>query len=233
MKLPDSMSTVTPLSKGLALLIFVLTPFIGFYFGMLYQRSQTPIQIVKVSNPQTAQDTSVEEKRGTVALSNQITFEYPNGWHVAKYYSDLEYNPTLYYIDKVPWEINAPSDRSPHTMLTVYSELDEPQVVYDALISNFQSLHENITVKSIPQESYGEILHYKGIISEPSLYGGGNADFYILKTWNSTNFPSKESLIITIGPGFERLDDSNQTYEEILQSVEPCFTEYCAYEEKK
>lgn len=39
MKLPRSYTTVTPLSKALAMLLFVALPFIGFYFGYKYANS--------------------------------------------------------------------------------------------------------------------------------------------------------------------------------------------------
>lgn len=36
--LPKSLTTVTPLSKFIAFVLFVLMPFIGFYIGMNYQK---------------------------------------------------------------------------------------------------------------------------------------------------------------------------------------------------
>lgn len=39
MKLPKSMTTVTPLSKFIALSMFILFPVIAFYFGMKYQQA--------------------------------------------------------------------------------------------------------------------------------------------------------------------------------------------------
>lgn len=38
MVLPRSLTTVTPFSKFLALLFFILLPFMGFFFGMAYQQ---------------------------------------------------------------------------------------------------------------------------------------------------------------------------------------------------
>lgn len=38
MKLPASLTTVTPLSKFIAMVLFVSLPFIGFYLGMEYQK---------------------------------------------------------------------------------------------------------------------------------------------------------------------------------------------------
>ena len=39
MKLPKSVTTVTPFSKTLALLMFILFPLAGFYIGMQYQKA--------------------------------------------------------------------------------------------------------------------------------------------------------------------------------------------------
>ena len=42
MPLPKSFTTVTPLSKTLALILFILLPFMGFYAGMKFQQSMEP-----------------------------------------------------------------------------------------------------------------------------------------------------------------------------------------------
>ncbi len=39
MKLPSYLTKVTPLSKTLALILFILLPFLGFYLGVKYQSS--------------------------------------------------------------------------------------------------------------------------------------------------------------------------------------------------
>ena len=36
--LPEYMTTVTPFSKALAMVLFVSLPFVGFILGMLYQQ---------------------------------------------------------------------------------------------------------------------------------------------------------------------------------------------------
>src|SRR5689334_578948 len=41
MTLPTSLTTVTTLSKILALILFILFPFVGFYVGMQYEAIQT------------------------------------------------------------------------------------------------------------------------------------------------------------------------------------------------
>lgn len=41
MNLPKSLTTVTPFSKYLAMFLFIILPFVGFYLGMRYQKSLT------------------------------------------------------------------------------------------------------------------------------------------------------------------------------------------------
>jgi hypothetical protein len=36
---PKQLTTVTPFSKTIAIILFILLPFIGFYIGMQYQRT--------------------------------------------------------------------------------------------------------------------------------------------------------------------------------------------------
>jgi hypothetical protein len=51
-KLPKWLTTVTPLSKILAMILFVLLPFVGFYIGMKYQEKTniSPI-VINVNKP--------------------------------------------------------------------------------------------------------------------------------------------------------------------------------------
>lgn len=51
-KLPKYLTTVTPLSKTIALILFILLPFLGFYFGRIYQQAidaanQQVTQVIK------------------------------------------------------------------------------------------------------------------------------------------------------------------------------------------
>lgn len=52
MKLAKSLTTVTPFSKFLAMLIFIIFPFIGFYLGISYQKSlSTVLNNTPLPNP--------------------------------------------------------------------------------------------------------------------------------------------------------------------------------------
>lgn len=56
MPLPNSLTTVTPLSKALAAALFIIFPFIGFYLGIQYQKGITPLisnQVTPSPTPQT------------------------------------------------------------------------------------------------------------------------------------------------------------------------------------
>lgn len=71
MKLPNSMTTVTPLSKAIAMALFVALPFVGFYLGMKYQSSisTNPIETVK-NAPFQQQEVTPQEPTNTPAQIN-------------------------------------------------------------------------------------------------------------------------------------------------------------------
>jgi len=63
MKLPKEITTVTPLSKAVALIMFISLPIIAFFFGMRYQTMlleqnisliPTPISVSPTAKPETA-----------------------------------------------------------------------------------------------------------------------------------------------------------------------------------
>ncbi len=51
MKLPKYLVTVTPLSKLVALILFILLPILGFFLGMYYQQKiYTEVSAVRIEN---------------------------------------------------------------------------------------------------------------------------------------------------------------------------------------
>ena len=51
MTLPKELTTVTPFSKYLAMILFIIFPFVGFYLGSIYeQRALTATQTVSVTH---------------------------------------------------------------------------------------------------------------------------------------------------------------------------------------
>lgn len=97
MKLPKELTTVTPLSKYLAMLVFIIMPFIGFFYGMQYQETldlierqqmETNLLIHRAPTPTplpaeasvTEDDITANWK--TYTIPNILTFKYPQNYIV-------------------------------------------------------------------------------------------------------------------------------------------------------
>lgn len=61
MKLSKSFTTVTPLSKSIALALVIALPFLGFYFGIQYERA---VQTANTPVPTVYQKQPSEQKTG-------------------------------------------------------------------------------------------------------------------------------------------------------------------------
>ena len=81
MQLPQSLTTVTKFSKLLAMFLFILLPFLGFYLGTRYQQSLTPpIQNASsftMAKPTPTPDLTANWKTYT-NKEFSFTFAYPN-----------------------------------------------------------------------------------------------------------------------------------------------------------
>lgn len=66
MALPRSFTTVTPLSKFLAMTIFIVFPFVGFYLGYHYAVKSCipPIAKTKLISPTPAQKITITKNPG-------------------------------------------------------------------------------------------------------------------------------------------------------------------------
>ena len=73
MKLPPSLTTVTPLSKFLALSLFILFPLVGFYAGMEYQKAIRLIEQQTMNQP-TQPPSPTNVQRQTDEMSNWKTY---------------------------------------------------------------------------------------------------------------------------------------------------------------
>jgi len=104
-KLPKWLATVTPFSKLLAMSLFILFPFIGFYLGMQYQKilmGNSPIASEinksKALEPTIIQTNTTNWKTFTSTTSG-YSFKYPNDWTEQK--SD-EINETEAFLTAPP-----------------------------------------------------------------------------------------------------------------------------------
>lgn len=64
-KLPESFTTVTPLSKYLAMALFVIFPFVGFYLGIQYQKmagsSEANLEVIATPAPKTEKEANIPQ----------------------------------------------------------------------------------------------------------------------------------------------------------------------------
>ncbi len=92
MKLPQSLTTVTPLSTFLAVLLFITLPLLGFLFGMQYQQQinfleyKTPViyrahtGISPTQNPILNQPPANGGWHNFIEENYRFQFQYPSGW---------------------------------------------------------------------------------------------------------------------------------------------------------
>lgn len=99
---PNPLTTVTPLSKTLALILFVVLPFLGFYLGMRYQLAlSVPVptslvntnQVNRTNNsfanltqpqasPTPSTNNETENRKVYVSPKLNFSFRYPMDWQV-------------------------------------------------------------------------------------------------------------------------------------------------------
>ena len=70
MKLPNSFTTVTPLSKTLAMLLFVSLPFIGFILGINYQKTTVIPPSITLPTPTPRIETNLPTKSITPIITS-------------------------------------------------------------------------------------------------------------------------------------------------------------------
>lgn len=86
MTLPPTLTTVTPFSKLLAMILFILFPLIGFYLGIKYQQAVTPqnvYQALSTAKPTPTPPPAGEPTANWKTYNNNILgiqFKYPPSW---------------------------------------------------------------------------------------------------------------------------------------------------------
>lgn len=88
MKLPKSLTTVTPFSKSLALCMFILFPILGFFLGMTYQKMLSPQDFLsRESNEKNEVITPTPTVKTTIPEGKACTMEAklcPDGSYVGR-----------------------------------------------------------------------------------------------------------------------------------------------------
>lgn len=86
MKLPPSFTTVTPLSKTITMIVFVILPVLGFFYGVRYQQKLDAPLITPSTPAQTIEKivyqplTSTNNWKTYTNAKIGMTFKYPPSW---------------------------------------------------------------------------------------------------------------------------------------------------------
>lgn len=135
MKLKKELTTITPLSKCLAMIFFILFPFIGFYLGMKYQ------QMITISNPIRGKQTTATSLTPMIHISlrdkDQVFYAKNNGkimiFNDGLYFLEgqqLTSYPNAYSIQWMPL-IHAPQGVQEDNFRQVYSMKQWSSPIYD------------------------------------------------------------------------------------------------------
>ena len=105
-KLPKWLTTVTPFSKALAMILFIALPFVGFYLGAQYQEKTIPslvefrtiptptptfhrtiLTLSPTPTPIQTDSSTTDLKNGNTLYENKtfnFSFEYPSSWKLVE-----------------------------------------------------------------------------------------------------------------------------------------------------
>src|SRR5258706_5864740 len=160
MQLSKELTTVTPFSKYLAMVLFILFPFIGFYLGMQYQaRSNTYIQlnhnnqaqIIIKKNPTPIPSQTNNWKTYTNTLES-YSFQYPSDWKLKQETRQGFDKPWIsIYPNVAPCLSNVnPSSCETAQVIYIYSENNPKNLsIQDFIGSNHTSL-QPIAISGLP-----------------------------------------------------------------------------------
>ena len=204
MKLPNSWTKVTTFSKIMAMALFVSLPFIGFYFGINYQKLQQSIETL-VTDPEkdtpTPMVTSPSDKsdQPIVIYSQQISQQNTanRSWPTVKIFRKIGNNtpevliPSMGTVDEYPSDYVLSPDKK-----TLLINLENKFVLFD--------LQTKQIYKTITLEHGG---NYRGVNFSPDSnklfiwdhqYAGADRSYsvyiYDLKTGQKTPLSVDQSL---------------------------------------
>lgn len=98
MKLPKELTTVTPLSKYFAMILFISLPFVGFLLGIKYQetinlQTNQSEDIISINKRPTPTSKNINEWEIYTNKKYGFSFNYPSSW---KTQSIKVYNPKYF-----------------------------------------------------------------------------------------------------------------------------------------
>jgi hypothetical protein len=115
MKLPQSFTTVTPLSKVIAILLFASLPFIGFYFGIKFQQSvSVPFEANPIISTPSVIPTASTPSVNNIDDAKNSLIEYFTLLHEEKFEEAVQYHGSGYEYVKSG---NVSNDNRPASLL--------------------------------------------------------------------------------------------------------------------
>ena len=221
MKLPNFLTTVTTLSKIIALVLFILLPFIGFYLGTKYKNISNPLPLeLNTSNIKSLKGYSSHTLDGT-----NLTFSIPET------YKETTDNKTSGMQAHVKPSLNflksaiIPAFNSSKEFL--YATVEERLSVYiiKTNVSPSQWLKENVTLQGQsfdPKDTKEIEINGRTVTVAYTSCCGGYSPTYIIQYQNVNR---ENILIIFVGNAFMQSKDGinrgygNYFLDDVLHSV--------------
>ena len=204
-KFPKWLTTVTPFSKALAMILFIILPFVGFYLGMQYQ------QKVAISTPITLSKLNIENKINNSTVQN-------NGCDSADYY-------LKFLQQKFGSGINLKANNSEKWSLTfVYwkRKSTEPFIAYPEQVVSVNGVDNRSPeeINNIYRSSVDNSFTPLGYVNDPlnsfaSIIPGGDGT----KSWQYGYRKGNALVTVGIGPD-QSTSNSNITSVDVGCGVE-------------
>lgn len=126
MKLPRELTTVTLLSKTLALILFILLPLLGFLLGFQYQQNVQQLQNIMPNNQ------AIINNQRTLPNADAILFEKQESWGPCPPGGEPCQQTTLLYTTGrlvLYGNENKEQNLSPELIKTIYSKIEETGIM--------------------------------------------------------------------------------------------------------
>ena len=200
MKLPKNFTTVTPLSKTLAMVFFILLPFLGFYVGMLYQKqadivTQFVIQPQNAPSPSLSALSSMSDWKTYTNQKIGLRFKYPSSYKI------LEDSP-----NNVVLGLKLPADKQ----ATPYLTISTTQKINSSLLDICTENSQKFPCLSVPTNVSHILVGKIDAVSFDIQKGRVDADFRVVQTSN----PKLEMEMDISGGGLAG------TFNQMLSTVE-------------
>ncbi len=225
MNLPKELTTVTPLSKYLAIVVFVLFPILGFFLGMKYQElmnlskrqeMEENLTITRAPTPTPfaipTVDPSITANWKTYANSQfEFTLRYPAEWKIAEA-KEKDYNIIqIYPTDKKINDIDSEGP-SPFTSIRIVVKNNPKNLSYmDYALEEEKSIF--VSGNFVSTLKHGPAVIVDGIVTgviTGQLPSWGRKGVYI---------PHKGKIYIVNASSSDRRDEINKMIDDMFDQI--------------